>query len=91
MKSEKSTSIEKKTNWVYIIIGSLVLAYAVIDKFFLPEIDNLGVALPLGLMFLMLSQADRMAQKLGRKGMIVLLIIGIVLFLLGLAVYFLYR
>ena len=91
MKSERTATQEKRATWFYIILGVAILIYAAIDKFFLPEIDNLGVAIPIGLMFIIISQSGRITQKLGRKGLVALLIFGIVLFLVGLVVYFLYR
>lgn len=91
MKSERTASSEKRTSWVYMILGVAILIYAAIDKFFMPDIDNLGVAIPIGLMFIILSQSEGIARKLGKRGLTILLILGVLLFLIGLAVYFVYR
>lgn len=76
-----------RENLIYLVLGILGVGYAMIDIFALPEVDNVGVALPLGSFAICLSQKEKI-ESLGGKTKASLAIGLSTTVLLGLVVFF---
>ena len=79
--------MSRTMQWTLLALGFVFVLLGIIDWAIDPESVNLKLYLSAGIIFVLLSQSEHINRKLERRGLIILLLIGMLILVGLLALY----